>query len=164
MKARLSRRLTCRKVEHEVESELLFHLELRTEQNLRQGMTLAEAEREAAKCFGDFERIKNQCVEIGRRNRPLMRALKSLLIIMFLTGVLTRASSADIYSRQIGQMLMIVAVLSGLLLYLRGRRFDSSLHQAVDSSPLGLNHHGPVPSAASNRTGLTPLERAIRED
>ena len=165
MKVRLFERSNRRSAEHEVENELRFHLELLIEEYLHQGMTLEEAEEEASKRFGNVERIKNQCVEISKRSRPLMRVLKSFLIVVFLTGVLARISSADIYVKQTGNMLMIIAPLSWLLLYLRGLRFSSFVPKNENSSPLlGLSDTGQIPFAANDRKEFTPLERIINDD
>lgn len=164
MSARLFKRSDRRNVEREVENELRLHLELLTEENLRRGMTLAEAEREASRRFGNVERIKDQCVEISRRSRPLMRVLKSFLIVVFLTGVLARISGTDIYGTQIGNMLMIIGALGGLLLHLRGLRFTGFVPKDEDSSPLGLGDIGRMPFASNDRKEFTPLERVIGDD
>lgn len=164
MRARLFNRYNRRNVEREVEDELHFHLQQLTEENLRRGMALEEAEEEASKRFGNVERIKDQCVEISQRSRPLMRVLKSFLIVVFLTGVLARMSGVGIYGTQTGNMLMTIAALSGLLLYLRGLRFSSFVSKDEDSSPLGLSDIGQMHLAAHDRKEFTPLERIIRDD
>ena len=163
--ARLFNRFNRRKdVEREVENELRFHLELMTEANLQRGMTLKEAEEEASKRFGNVERIKNQCVEISERSYPMMRVLKSFLIIVFLGGVLTRIFSADIYGKQIGNMLMAIAALGGLLLYIRGLRPLSFVPTNENSSPLGLSGVEETLFAAKTQKKSTPLERIIADD
>lgn len=162
--ARLFERFSRRDVKREVENELRFHLELLMEENLRRGMTLKEAEEEALKRFGNIERIKNQCVEISERSRPAMRVLKSFLIVVFLGGVLTRISSADIYGRQIGNMLMAIAALGGLLLYIRGLRFSSFVPANENPSPLGLSDVEQTSFAARTLEKSTPLERVIADD
>lgn len=159
--ARLFKRFNRRNVEREVENELRFHLELLTEANLRRGMTLKEAEEEAAKRFGNVERIKNQCVEISERSCPLMRVLKSFLLVVFLGGVLARIFSLDIYGKQIGNMLMAIAALGGLLLYVRGLRPFSVVPTNENSSPLGLSGVEQTPFEINSRT---PLERIIADD
>lgn len=164
MIAHLFKRFNHRDVEREVENELCFHLELLTEANLQRGMTLKEAEKEAAKRFGNVERIKNQCVEISERSRPVMRVLKSFLIVVFLGGVLARILSADIYGKQIGNMLMAIAALGGLLIYVRGLRPLSFVSTNENSSPLGLSDVEQTPFATDNRKKSTPLEQIIADD
>lgn len=164
MRGRLFKRFDCRRVEREVENELRFHLEMLTEENLRRGMPLEKAEEQALKRFGNVERIKNQCVEISKRSRPVVRVLKSLLIAMFLVGVLTRIASADVYGKQIGNMLMAIAALGGLLIYLRGLRFAGFVPKVENSTPLGLSDADQMPFAANDRKEFTPIERVIADD
>lgn len=116
---RLFRHLNRQKIELEVEEELRFHIELLTCVHIQQGLPPAEAKAAATKRFGDIEQIKNQCMKISRRNHPLMRALKSFLVLVFLTGFSVRGLSADVHFMQVGTLLMAVSVLSHLLLYAR---------------------------------------------
>lgn len=65
----------------EVESELRFHLQMRTSANIAEGMTPDEAQLAAWQSFGDFDRIKLSCCEI-RRGLPFdMKPLKMGLYI-----------------------------------------------------------------------------------
>lgn len=164
MRWRLFRRFDRRNVEQEVENELGFHLELLTEENLRRGMTPEKAEKEALKRFGNVERIKNQCVEISKRSRPVMRVLKSFLVVIFLGGVLARISSADVYLKQIGNMLITIAALGGLLVYLRGLRFSGFVPEVENAAPLGLSDADKMPFAANDRKEFTPIEQVIADD
>ncbi len=50
----------------EVESELRFHVEMRTRANIEGGMTPDEAQLAARQSFGDFEQVKVSCCEIKR--------------------------------------------------------------------------------------------------
>ena len=50
----------------EVESELRFHVEMRTQANIEEGMTPDEAQLAAKESFGDFDRVKVNCCEIKR--------------------------------------------------------------------------------------------------
>ena len=164
MRWRLFKRFDRRKVEREVENELRFHLELLTEENLRRGMTPEKAEEQALKRFGNVERIKNQCVEISKRSRVVVRVLKYFLVVIFLAGVLTRILSVDVYAKQIGNMLMTIAALGGLLVYLRGLRFSGFVPEARNSSPLGLSGNEQILVTVNDRKEFTPLERIINDD
>jgi hypothetical protein len=65
----------------EVEAELRFHLQMRMQANIEEGMTPDEAELAARQSFGDFDRIKISCCEI-RRGLPFnMKPLKMGLYI-----------------------------------------------------------------------------------
>ena len=56
-------------VTREVETELRFHIAMRTRANIKGGMTPEDAETAAVESFGDFERVRNSCCEI-RRSLP----------------------------------------------------------------------------------------------
>src|ERR1051325_10092932 len=53
----------------EVETELRFHIEMRTRANVEQGMRPDDAQRAALHSFGECERVRNNCCEI-RRSLP----------------------------------------------------------------------------------------------
>jgi|SRR5215204_1883418 len=53
-------------VADEIESELRFHVEMRTRANIEDGMTPDEAQLAARQSFGDFDRVKANCCEIKR--------------------------------------------------------------------------------------------------
>ncbi len=162
--ARLVKRFDRKDIQREVEEELSFHLELLTQEHLRQGMSLEEAKDEALKRFGNAERIKNRCVEISRRSHPFVRVLKSFLIVVFLAGVLACFFSADIYGRQVGNMLIVIAALSRLLLYVRGLSISGLNSKNETLSPLRLSNNGQMPIAARDRKELTPVERVISDE
>lgn len=65
----------------EVESELRFHVEMRTRANIEGGMTPAEAQLAARHSFGDFDQVKVRCCEI-KRGFPLN--LKTLTMVLYL--------------------------------------------------------------------------------
>ena len=50
----------------EVEAELRFHVQMRTNANIEQGMAPHEAQLAARESFGDFDEIKASCCEIKR--------------------------------------------------------------------------------------------------
>jgi hypothetical protein len=58
----------------EVETELRFHIEMRTRANIEEGMTPDEARRAALQSFGDFDNVKSSCCEI-RRSLPFNAGL-----------------------------------------------------------------------------------------
>ncbi len=140
-----------RAIELEVEEELRFHLELCTQEHIQQGMSLELAKDAALKRFGDAEQIKNQCAEISRRSHPFVRAMKSFLILLFLTGVLVRGLSMDVYVGHVGEMFIAVAVFGRLLLYARGLSPASFLSKNQTSSPLILNALSQMPIAADDK-------------
>ncbi len=55
-----------KEVADEVEAELRFHLQMRTQANIEKGMTPDEARLAASQSFGDFDQFKDSCCEIKR--------------------------------------------------------------------------------------------------
>lgn len=129
-------------IEREVEEELRFHLDLLTEQNLQDAGTLVEARAAALRRFGNVEQVKDECVEISKRKHPFTRALKSFLILLFLTGIFTRIFGNELHVLRIGTMLIAIAVMGRLFLYVRALKPmvfrpkpDSSPALILDNSP-----------------------------
>jgi putative ABC transport system permease protein len=50
-----------RTVEHELDEELKFHLEMQTTENIRRGLPPADARDAAVRLFGGYERVKEEC-------------------------------------------------------------------------------------------------------
>jgi hypothetical protein len=65
----------------EVEEELRFHVQKRTQANIEEGMTPDEARVAAQQSFGDFDRIKVSCCEIKRGFPFDLKALRMGLYI-----------------------------------------------------------------------------------
>ena len=60
-------------IEHEVDAELRFHLDRRTEELIDQGMTPEAARREAVRQFGDLAHTKQYCRALGGRTELKVR-------------------------------------------------------------------------------------------
>jgi predicted permease len=62
-------------IHREIDEEMQFHIDMRTEENVRRGMTPAEARREAERRFGGLVRMKEQGYEVrgGRWLEALWR-------------------------------------------------------------------------------------------
>jgi hypothetical protein len=145
----------------EVEDELRFHLDQLTEEQLRLDVTLEEAKAAALDRFGDIDQIKEECVEISRSSHPILLALKSFLILVFLGGVLLRVFASEPTVKHCANILMAVGVLGRLLVYARGLRPSSFLSQPETSSPLMLIDKSEDLLAAYEQTKRTPVERLI---
>jgi putative ABC transport system permease protein len=61
------------KVERDMDQELRFHVEMEIEGNVRRGMSLPEARREALLRFGGVEKFKEECRDV--RGAPLIESL-----------------------------------------------------------------------------------------
>ena len=157
---RLSRR--SEGASREIDEELGFHLELLTQAHLQQDMSLADAKVATVRRFGNAERIKYQCLAIRRRSHPLVVALKVLLILIFLSGVLVRINSTAINTIRMGHLLIAIPILSGLLLYVRSLNPSCFLSKPETTSPLRLNNVQPSFNAYDQGM-LTPVERLISD-
>ena len=56
-------------VERDVDEEVAFHIETKIEELIEEGMAPSAAREEALRSFGDVERIKRSCREIGERRQ-----------------------------------------------------------------------------------------------
>ncbi len=120
VRRRLLKLLDRKTLELEVEEELNFHIEMLKREHIQRGMSTAEAKAATLKRFGDLEKIKNQCVEISRRHRPIRRVLKASSILVALTGLVVHILSRDLHLAHAGDTLIAIAVSGRLLLYAHG--------------------------------------------
>lgn len=104
----------------EVQEELQFHIDMLERKYTQSGMSVTAAKAAALKRFGNLERVKQQCVDISRRSSPLQRILKVSTILIALTGLSIHAMSSDYKVARIGQMLIMIAIATRFLLYVRG--------------------------------------------
>jgi len=59
---------SSRSIEHDVDAELLFHIEARVEDLMREGHSRADAERQAKREFGDANEARRELATIDRRS------------------------------------------------------------------------------------------------
>ncbi len=78
---------SIREIDEEIQEELNFHLEMRTHDNLRLGMTQVEARAAAAERFGDFVRIRKTCRAMLVGERIMLQRLQTGLIVILLLAV-----------------------------------------------------------------------------
>jgi len=160
---RLFGRFNSQENKREIEEELSFHLDRLTQDHLQPDVSLAEAKNAALKRFGNVELIKDQCLEISSRNRPLVLAVKSFLIVVFLAGVLLRVNSTHRDVINAANLLIAVASLGRLLLYVRGLNPSRFLSEHKTKSPLMLNETAQPPFTIYDHRKLTPVERVISD-
>ena len=151
------------RVAREIDEQLSFHVESLTQELLAQDMTPAEASHAAARRFGDVTQIRDECVAISRRSRPALVALKASLIVLFLAGVLVRTLDAGVNVHHLGDVLIAVPTLGGLLVYVRGLSPSRFLSKEVLPSPLGLAEAAQPLFTVYDRRMLTPVERLISD-
>jgi hypothetical protein len=156
----LLQRFDSQQARREIEDELCLHLDLLTDELCRQDVPRDEARARAKARFGNVEQIRDQCVEISERHRPHARALKSFLILVFLTGVLVHFLGTEYHVTRMGDVLIMLGILGRLLLYVRSLNPSNFLSEANDSPPLKLND-SQMSFTAYDQRKRTPVERVI---
>jgi hypothetical protein len=79
---------SLREIDDEIQAELNFHLDCRTDEFVRAGMTPDAARRAAAERFGDLERIRKACRHSLAGERIMLQRLQTGLIVLLLLAVL----------------------------------------------------------------------------
>ncbi|MFN2493491.1 MAG: permease prefix domain 1-containing protein [Pyrinomonadaceae bacterium] len=141
---RLVRHLYLGSAESQVSDELQLHIDLSTQELIGQGMPVREAREMALKRLGNVEQIKRECTEIVRRRHPSRRALKFFVTLIFVAGVVVRCLSGELEVTHIGNTLIMVAILSGILIYVRGRPRSLSRHGSVTQLMLNEEEHASI--------------------
>ena len=168
-------------VTREVETELRFHIAMRTRANVAQGMKRDDAQRAAVQSFGNFERVKTDCCEI-RRSLPFD---STPLRMGFHIAIATLAGFAALWAVNVPhdnftgvmRQLLSIGVLTCLFIVVRRasskRRAASEPVSGVLAAPsetFRANHSFPtdISDATSARItaydeqGRTPVERMFK--
>jgi hypothetical protein len=165
----------------EVETELRFHIEMRTRANVEQGMRPDDAQRAALQSFGDFERVRNNCCEI-RRSLPFDSTLLRMglhITIAVVAGLAALWAVNVPHHNFTGVMrqLIAIAVLTYLFIVVRRarpkRRSDSEHVNGVLVAPNETfranksltSDMSDAPSAkitVYDEQGRTPVERVFK--
>lgn len=144
----------------EVETELRFHIEMRTRANVEQGMRPDDAQRAALQSFGDFERVKTDCCEI-RRSLPFDSTLLRMglhITIAVLAGLAALWAVNVPHHNFTGVMrqLIAIAVLTYLFIVVRrARSKQRSESEHVNGAPAAK-------ITAHDEQGRTPIERVFK--
>jgi len=80
-------------IEREIDDELRFHVEMRTDDNVRAGMSPEEARDDAHRRFGDFRRIHTTCRRIQLGERIMLQRIQVALTAILLVVVVVMAVS-----------------------------------------------------------------------
>ena len=102
-----------------IEDELLFHLEMRTQENMDSGMSHHQARQDAEYRFGNLESIKTDCLKIHRNSHVAMKALNCLLWMLIAFGLTLRLTASTRAIRPTGDLIALSAILLRLLIHLR---------------------------------------------
>jgi hypothetical protein len=108
-------------VEYEIEAELLFHIEMRTLENVEAGMLPEAARQQALKRFGDLEEVRQSCAEARRQSQATRRAraIKLLSWVLALSGLPLALSDQPEAIQHAGEVLVMIAILLRLFFYVR---------------------------------------------
>jgi len=169
------------KMMREVETELRFHIQMRTRANVEQGMTPEDAQRAALQSFGDFERVRNSCCEI-RRSLPFdsMLLKMGLHIAMAVVAGLAALWAVNVPHHTftgVMRQLMAITFLTYLLIVVRRAR--SKQHSNTENVNGVLATPGetflanksltsdesdapPAKFSPYDEQGRTPLERVFK--
>jgi len=168
-------------VTREVETELRFHIEMRTRANIERGMKPQDAQSAAVQSFGDFQRVKNSCCEI-RRSLPFDSTLFKMglhIMLAVLSGLAALWAVNVSHHNLTGVMrqLIAIAVLAYLFIVVRRaqaqRRSDSEhMHDALAPSTERFRANKSLTSDLSDASsgkitaydeqGRTPVERMFK--
>ena len=162
---------------HEVENELRFHIEMRTRDNIAAGMSPEDAEADAMRRFGDFDHIHAVCEEIRKeRLAGSMKVMKGVIWTMIGCGLTLKLATDVVALHDVGQFLILIAVLWRLLIYLREMQPDQHRIKAAEQSLLSITgsvHDFPSSGFAErpissvptyDKNGRTPVERLISDE
>ena len=108
----------------EVEAELRFHVQMRTNANIAEGMSLHEAQLAAQQSFGDFDQIKASCCEIKRDLPVDLKPIKMGLYIAIacLAGGVALVAVNLPHHNLFGVLWQLVAIAVLMRAFLIGRR------------------------------------------
>jgi hypothetical protein len=161
----------------EVETELRFHIEMRTRANVEEGMRPDDARRAAFHSFGDFERVKSNCCEIRRSlpfdTTPWKMGLHITIAVLAGCAALWAVNVPHHNLTGLLWQLVAIAVLAVLFMFARRARstrltnqFASDMFVAEketfrDNHSLMSDEHSAKISAFDEQ-GRTPVERVFK--
>jgi len=169
-------------IAREVETELRFHVEMRTRANIEGGMRPDQAQLAARQSFGDFDRVKAKCCEISR-TLPFDSTL--LKMAMYIT-IAILAGAAALWAVNMphhsftGVLWQLVAIVVLARAFVVGRRAISTKQFAEDRAsvfvtdverfrkdkglPSDVCEAHSVGIAAHDEQGRTPVERMFKSE
>jgi len=181
-----TRRLICAwrrpdEMTHEVETELRFHIEMRTRANVEKGMRPDDAQRAALQSFGDFERVRNNCCEIRRSfpfdSTPLKMGLHITIAVLAGLAALWAVNVPHHNFTGVMRQLIAIAVLTYLFIIVRRARSKqhsdsedvngvlvapSETFRASNRLTSDISDAPSVKITAYDEQGRTPVERVFK--
>jgi hypothetical protein len=127
--------------------------------------------------FGNFDQIRSVCEEIRKeRLAGVMKLTKASAWVILGCGLMMKMSSRIFALQNVGDFLILIAVLWRLLIYLREMQTDrprglgyeppplSIFHTIGDLSASGSTEDAPRPVPTYDIDGRTPVERLIADE
>ena len=168
-------------MEREVETELCFHIQMRTRANVEQGMTPEDAQRAALQSFGDFERVRNNCCEIRRSlpfdSTPLKMGLHITIAVLAGLAALWAVNVPHHNLTGVMRQLIAIAVLTYLFIVVRRARANgrsdseqendvlvaaSETFRATKGLTSDMSDASSAKITAYDEQGRTPVERMFK--
>lgn len=162
--------------DREIEDELRFHIEMRTRDNIAAGMNPEDAAADAMRRFGDFDHIRAICEKISEeRLAGAMKVIKGIAWLMIGCGLTLKMAAGLQAFRDVGDFLILIAVLWRLLLHLRETQPNQQRIRTAEQPTLSIIHtigdfsaSSPVerpinPVPAYDKDGRTPVERLLSD-
>lgn len=165
----------------EIETELRFHIEMRTRANIEQGMRPDDAQRAALQSFGDFERVRNNCCEIRRSlpfdSTPLRMGLHITIAVLAGLAALWAVNVPHHNFTGVMRQLIAIAVLTYLFIVVRRARTirhsdsehvngvlvaPSETFRANKSLTSDISDAASAKITAYDEQGRTPVERVFK--
>ncbi|HEY0725960.1 MAG TPA: permease prefix domain 1-containing protein [Pyrinomonadaceae bacterium] len=165
----------------EVETELRFHIEMRTRANVEQGMRPDDARRAALQSFGDFEQVRNSCCEIRRSlpfySRPVRMGLHITIAVLAGLAALWAVNVPHHDFTGVMRQLFAIAVLTYLFIVVRRARSKhpsesehvngvvvapSETFRANKSLTSDISNAPSAKIPAYDEQGRTPVERVFK--
>src|ERR1043166_5044117 len=117
-------------IAREVETELRFHIEMRTRANIESGMTPDEARSAAVQSFGDFDDVKTECCEIRRSFAFNWKGLRTgrYIAIACLAGAFALVAVNLPHHNLFGVLWQLAAIAVLMCSFLAGRKNNRRRH------------------------------------
>ena len=146
----------------DVETELRFHIEMRTRNNIEQGMRPEDAQRAALQSFGDFERVRKDCCEIRRSlpfdSTPFRMGLHITIAVLAGLAALWAVNVPHHNLTGVMRQSTAIAVLTYLFIVVRRARTK----QGSDTEHVNGMLVAPSEKTAYDEQGRTPVERVFK--
>jgi len=159
--ARVLNSLSRKDIERDVDEELDFHIGLLQQEYIRLGMTPEQAINATEERFGDIRRVRKECVDISKRQRPTVLLLKLMFALIFLLGVMVAVFSPETHVDRVGHLLMTIGALSYFLVY--SRNFNPSFFTPKSLLLKSAALRKSTPKNINNDQ-RSPVERLLSDD